>query len=215
MATGFFLLGIAPSMVEMGAAVLDVGYCFQYLISCSLCAYLAKGLNQPPVWIVGTSTACLLAGQLVGTVFEAVAPDQTALAVTVAFVLVLAALYMTSNQNLRRGWGAVSPGSAHKADSGTNEALAVQVLASEHRAFGTRNRGLCAACQRIQPQGHRRRALPGGRDDQNPCGQNLSKVPRALQAGTHRDDARARCNARRVGARYNPPGTMPCRPRSD
>lgn len=132
MATGFFLLGIAPSMVEMGAAVLDVGYCFQYLISCSLCAYLAKGLNQPPVWIVGTSTACLLAGQLVGTVFEAVAPDQTALAVTVAFVLVLAALYMTSNQNLRRGWGAVSPGSDHKADSGANEALAVQVLASEH-----------------------------------------------------------------------------------
>lgn len=132
MATGFFLLGIAPTMVEAGAAVLDVGYCFQYLVSCSLCAYLAKGLDQPPVWIVGTSTACLLAGQLLGTVLEALSPDQTALAVTVAFVLVLAALYMTSSQNLRRGWGAVSPGSDHKGDSPDAEALAVQVLASEH-----------------------------------------------------------------------------------
>lgn len=132
MATGFFLLGIAPSMVELGAAVLDVGYCFQYLISCSLCAYLAKGLDQPPIWIVGTSTACLLAGQLFGTVLEALVPNQTALAVSVAFVLVLAALYMTSSQNLRRGWGAVSPGSDHKGDSSDQEALAIQVLASEH-----------------------------------------------------------------------------------
>lgn len=132
MATGFFLLGIAPNMVEMGAAVLDVGYCFQYLVSCSLCAYLAKGLDQPPVWIVGTSTACLLAGQLLGTVLEALSPDQTTLAVTVAFGLALAALYMTNSQNLRRGWGAVSPGSDHKGDSSDNEALAVQVLASEH-----------------------------------------------------------------------------------
>ena len=132
MAMGFFLLGIVPSTIELGAAVLDVGYCFQYLISCSLCAYLAKGLDQPPIWIVGTSTACLLLGQLLGTVLEALSPDQTVLAVVVAFVLVLAALYMTSSQNLKRGWGAVSPGSDHKTDSGANESLAIQLLASEH-----------------------------------------------------------------------------------
>lgn len=131
MAIGFFLLGIAPNIAEVGAAVLDTGYCFQYLISCSLCAYLAKGLGQPPVWVVGTSTACLLAGQLLGTVLEAIIPYQTVLAMCIAFLLVLAALYMTNSKNLQRGWGAVSPGSDHRIDTANKEALAVQVLASE------------------------------------------------------------------------------------
>ncbi len=132
MATGFFLLGIAPALVPpIGAAVLDTGYCFQYLISCSLCSYLAKGLKQPPVWIVGTSTACLLAGQFIGTLTELLIPDQALLAVSLTFVLLLAALYMTSSKNLQRGWGAISPGNDPKDVSG-NEALVVQLLASEH-----------------------------------------------------------------------------------
>lgn len=132
MAAGFFIFSVAPEISVAGVVILDTGYSFQYLMSCSLCAYLAKGLGQPPVWIIGTSTACLLGGQVFGSILGAFVPDDFALAITVAFVLLLAALFMISSQNIRTGWGAVRPGSAQSDDMGAYEGLAIKLLASEH-----------------------------------------------------------------------------------
>lgn len=134
MATGFFIVSTFDPALLPGALALDTGYCFQYLMSCSLCAYLTKGLGQPPVWIIGSSTACLLAGQFVGSVLDVAVADWRMLSVFVAFVLLLAALFMTSSRNIRTGWGAVSPGeTAATADEGTNLAVACQLMATEHR----------------------------------------------------------------------------------
>ena len=134
MAGGFFAVGMFEPALLPGALCLDAGYCFQYLMTCSLCAYLAKGLGQPPVWIIGTGTACLLAGQFIGSVLDVLVADWNMLAVFVAFVLLLAALFMTSSSNIRTGWGAVSPGAANaEAEAGGNLALACQLLASEHQ----------------------------------------------------------------------------------
>lgn len=134
MAGGFFVVGMFDLALMPGALCLDAGYCFQYLMSCSLCAYLAKGLKQPPVWIIGTSTACLLAGQFIGSVLDVLIADWNLLAVFVAFVLLLAALFMTSSSNIRTGWGAVSPGAVGAdVETGGNLALACQLLATEHR----------------------------------------------------------------------------------
>lgn len=130
MAGGFFVVGMADTLFLAGALCLDTGYCFQYLMTCSLCAYLAKGLGQPPVWIVGTGTACLLAGQFIGSLLDLAVPDVRTLTVCVAFFLVLAALFMTSSKNLERGWGAVSPGSSAEPTDSTG--MACQLLASEH-----------------------------------------------------------------------------------
>lgn len=133
MSGGFFIVGMAQEPLLTGALFLDIGYCFQYLMTCSLCAYLAKGLGQPPVWIIGTGTGCLLGGQLLGDALSAVTPDTTALTLSVAFFLLLAALFMTSSQNLRRGWGAISPGSEEaEFDDGGKRTLARRMLASEH-----------------------------------------------------------------------------------
>lgn len=132
MAAGLFIYGMFPEQSLVGVVLLDTGYCFQYLMSCSLCAYLAKGLGQPPVWIIGTSTACLLGGQLIGSVIELFASSASMLAIIIAFILLLAALFMTSNQNLRTGWGAIRPGSSQSADDqGVFEDLAIKLLASE------------------------------------------------------------------------------------
>lgn len=132
MAMGFFIVGMFDLAVLPGALVLDTGYCFQYLMTCSLCAYLAKGLQQPPIWIIGTGTACLLAGQFVGSLLDVLADDWRFLAVCVAFGLLLAALLMTSSQNIRRGWGAVSPGAAPETEERElGLATACQLLATE------------------------------------------------------------------------------------
>ena len=134
MAGGFFVVGMFELALLPGALCLDAGYCFQYLMSCSLCAYLAKGLKQPPIWIIGTGTACLLAGQFIGSVLDVFIADWNTLAVFVAFVLLLAALFMTSSSNIRTGWGAVSPGATGAdVETGGNLALACQLLATEQR----------------------------------------------------------------------------------
>lgn len=133
MAAGFFIVGTFEPALLPGALSLDAGYCFQYLMSCSLCAYLTKGLGQPPVWIIGSATACLLAGQFVGSLLDVLVADWSLLSVFVAFILLLAALFMTSSRNIRTGWGAVSPGESGAADGeGGNLAVASQLMAVEH-----------------------------------------------------------------------------------
>lgn len=132
MAGGFFVVGMFGLALLPGALLLDAGYCFQYLMSCSLCAYLAKGLGQPPVWIIGTGTACLLAGQFLGSVLDVLIADWHVMAVFVAFILLLAALFMTSSRNIRTGWGAVSPGAGGtNVEAGGSLAMACQLLATE------------------------------------------------------------------------------------
>lgn len=134
MATGFLVVGMSNEAMLAGALTLDTGYCFQYLMTCSLCAYLAKGLKQPPIWIVGMGTAALLIGQFAGSLLDVLANDWRYLVIYVAFALLLAALFMTSNQNIRRGWGAVSPGATPAATRKTRSLdTACQLLATEQR----------------------------------------------------------------------------------
>lgn len=132
MAGGLFIAGTANTALVASEIVLDTGYCFQYLMTCSLCAYLAKGLEQPPIWIIGTGTAALLIGQFAGSLLDIFVNDGQQLAILVSFTLLLAALFMTSSQNIRRGWGAISPGAAPDRDeSAISLATACQVLATE------------------------------------------------------------------------------------
>lgn len=132
MASGFFVVSMSDLALLPGALALDTGYCFQYLMSCSLCAYLTKGLGQPPVWIIGSATACLLAGQFAGSVLDVLVADWRMLSMFVAFILLLAALFMTSSRNIRTGWGAASPGAGGaNVEAGGSLAMACQLLATE------------------------------------------------------------------------------------
>ena len=132
MALGFFAVGMLDFAMLPGALTLDAGYCFQYLMTCSLCAYLAKGLRQPPIWIIGTGTAALLIGQFAGSLLDVLIDEWRFLATTVAFTLLLAALFMTSSQNIRRGWGAISPGATPEVNRETRSLdTACQLLATE------------------------------------------------------------------------------------
>lgn len=110
MALGFFAVSNMPDNLAIGCVILDAGYCYQYLISCCLCAYLAQHFEQSPIWIVGISTGSLLLGQFIGGFFAFAPSDSTATASLVAFLILGSALYLFSNQNITSGWGPIRPG---------------------------------------------------------------------------------------------------------
>lgn len=110
MALGFFAVSNIPINLAIGCMFLDAGYCYQYLISCCLCAYLAQHFDQSPIWIVGISTGSLLLGQFVGGFVASVFSNNYATASFVAFFILGSALYLFSNQNIASGWGSIRPG---------------------------------------------------------------------------------------------------------
>lgn len=110
MAVGFFVVGAWDGRLAAGSVFLDAGYAFQYLLSCCLCAHLARSLGQSPIWIIGLSTGCLLTGQVVGTIFDFAVLDSSHTALTMSFMIMASALYLFSYRNMRLGWGAVKPG---------------------------------------------------------------------------------------------------------
>lgn len=129
MAMGFFIVGTFDGTLLLGSVLLDAGYCYQYLISCCLCAYLAKSLDQSPIWIVGLSTGCLLLGQFAGGVLAACIHDASISASILAVVVLLAALYLFSNGNMRSGWGSVRPGTSEETLDARDESC--QAVAAE------------------------------------------------------------------------------------
>lgn len=110
MALGFFAVSNMPDNLAIGCVILDAGYCYQYLISCCLCAYLAQHFEQSPIWIVGISTGSLLLGQFVGGFSAFVPSNNAATASLVAFLILGSALYLFSNHNITSGWGSIRPG---------------------------------------------------------------------------------------------------------
>jgi DNA-binding CsgD family transcriptional regulator len=130
MALGFFVISLTGYLLPVGIAVLNMGYCYLYLIMCCLCAYLARAHDQSPLWVVGSGTACLLIGQLVGELLAYLPIQQTGLLIeSMAFGLVLVALYMTSG-DIAYGWGRIRPG----VDEFLSDALAAtcKVLTDEY-----------------------------------------------------------------------------------
>lgn len=110
MAFGFFVVANMPDDLAIGCIFLDAGYCYQYLLSCCLCSYLAQHFVQSPIWIVGISTGSLLLGQFVGSLFASALGNDSTMASFAALLLLSSALYLFSNKNLTSGWGSIQPG---------------------------------------------------------------------------------------------------------
>lgn len=110
MAVGFFLAGTFDNAFSLGGVTLDAGYGYQYLVSCALCAYLARDFDQSPAWIISVSTACLLGGQAVGEVIVGFSLDNAQIASSCALLLLLSALVLLSDRDIASGWGSIRPG---------------------------------------------------------------------------------------------------------
>lgn len=109
MAIGFFMAGTFGNAFSLGGFALDAGYGYQYLVSCALCAYLARDFEQSPAWIISVSTGCLLGGQMVGEALAATGLDNVQIASSCALLLLLSALVLLSNRDIESGWGSIRP----------------------------------------------------------------------------------------------------------
>jgi DNA-binding CsgD family transcriptional regulator len=156
MAVGFFVISAVDTALLIGSALLYTGYAYMYLINCCLCSYLAKGRGQSPLWIIGLATGALVVGQALGEALGVMSlpPSINWYAGLMAFLLVLASLFLSAGNGLNRGWGEVVPGTDERIRLDTETAC--QLIASE-RSLSKRESEVVLLITR----GHTRRAVGG------------------------------------------------------
>lgn len=116
MALGCLLITIFAPAVEVGGFVHAVGYRFVDVLIWALMAYVMNNHGQPAHWVTSIATLWLIAGQFCGvfacwlfTTELGFARGLEAGEATIACALLLCALLATNSQNMRTGWGMVSP----------------------------------------------------------------------------------------------------------
>lgn len=131
MGVGFFVIATFENSLIPGSLLLYMGYAYMYLTNCCLCSYFAKGLGQSPLWIIGLATGALVVGQMTGTFLDLHLLPKQGIWLTgfMAFILILAALFLSGGNKLNFGWGLVVPGVDETLNK--NFELACQLVTSE------------------------------------------------------------------------------------
>ena len=114
---GLLAVGVlGPSSVVAGV-LQTTGFLYLDLVLWALGSYLIKSCDQPATWVASCPSTALMTGRALGVVIGSVAlqafasSEQTIVFFCVlAFLVLLAALLLTNNANMRTGWGFVRPG---------------------------------------------------------------------------------------------------------
>ena len=124
-----------------GAGLLAVG--MLDLVLWGLGSYLIKNCDQPATWVASCPSTALMLGRALGIVVGSVAlqvlADSAQIVVffcTLAFLVLMTALLLTNNANMRTGWGFVRPGDP---DEATDSYRTCEVVAQD---FGLTQREL-------------------------------------------------------------------------
>ncbi|MEG0375518.1 MAG: helix-turn-helix transcriptional regulator [Raoultibacter sp.] len=121
-ACGLLVLGMFGQTVIAG--VLQIaGFIYLDLVLWGLGSYLIKNCDQPATWVASCPTSALMTGRAFGVVIGSIAlqalvdPAQKAVFFCcMAFLVLLGALLLSSDSNLRTGWGFVRPGASSESD---------------------------------------------------------------------------------------------------
>ena len=115
-ALGLYALYVFDRVPYVGVALQLVGFSYLHLVMWCVCSFLIKNFDMPSVWVVGTSTCAFMLGQFIGNAASSLTAQSAAaevlvprMFVTAMLVMLGAALLMTSNSNLRTGWGLSRP----------------------------------------------------------------------------------------------------------
>lgn len=117
LAAGTLLMSVTP-MIGAGCVVSSLGYRLIDLLIWSLVPYLAVSKKVPIGWLLGWSTACLYAGILAGyflvdaMMLIADGSIRGVASSFISFVIMLAALALTSSSNDAKAWGSLRPASS-------------------------------------------------------------------------------------------------------
>ncbi len=112
MAVGILML-VLPQMQQVGCFLTAFGYRFVDLLIWTLVIYLVISKKVTVNWLTSWSTAFLYLGFFIGySVVSATSKDAGLLQISliaVAFIVLLAALLMTSSKNESNAWGSIRP----------------------------------------------------------------------------------------------------------
>lgn len=137
-ALGFILLAFVSTTENVSFVVLIAGLSFLDLVLWSLGACLIKNMGLPAPWIACCPGAALFFGNIVGCLIVVslatsdLLDDQGLyiLGTIVACGILACALFLSSNSNLKYGWGTVQPGDSGFPFNGIQ--FAVQFMAADY-----------------------------------------------------------------------------------
>lgn len=137
MSVGCLLISLFPSEVFFGSFIHAIGFRFVDILIWSLIAYVMKYKEISANWASSITTIWLIVGQIVGLFIglfsAAILPGLQGLASLSAimiFALMLCALFATSSQNIRTGWGMVHPSETDSDTSSFDHCC--QIIAKEN-----------------------------------------------------------------------------------
>ena len=126
-------IAIAASLLLLSA------YIYLDIILWSLGSHLIKNCQQPAIWVAACPSASLMAGRFIGSCIGAgeslmlpsVPYDHgTTLAIIASFGFTALALYLSSGNNLKNGWGFIVPNGA---EAPTDREWACDLIAEDFR----------------------------------------------------------------------------------
>lgn len=115
---GLLVMGVLGSTSALAGVLQLTGFLYLDLVLWGLGSYLIKNCDQPAMWVVSCPCMALMTGRALGVVVGCLGLEiaggggahQPLFFCVLAFLVVLAALFLSSNANMRTGWGFVRPG---------------------------------------------------------------------------------------------------------
>ena len=144
-AAALALLAVLVLQMDFNRSIYQIGFPLAYLdlVLWGLGSYLIKNCDQPATWVASCPSTALMFGRALGIVVGSVAlqalADSAQVVVffcTLAFLVLMTALLLTNNANMRTGWGFVRPGDP---DEATDSYRTCEVVAQD---FGLTQREL-------------------------------------------------------------------------
>lgn len=136
------LAGGNVAVQTVASLLLLSAYIFLDIILWSLGSHLIKNCQQPAIWVAACPSASLMAGRFIGS---CIGSDQsllllptpfnhgTTLAIVASFGFTALALYLSSGNNLKNGWGFIVPNGA---ESPTDREWACELIAEDFKLTG-------------------------------------------------------------------------------
>lgn len=148
-ALGLLLVCLQGFGIMVGCSLIALGYAFLHVVMCGVCAYLVRQFDIPTLWVLCLTTLFFAMGQVVGVVLIGVGIAKgvslSVLAATGLFGVLVAALYLSTDVNVRYGWGIVRPSESIEENAAIPSA--VRLLATERNLTTRESEVIALAAQ--------------------------------------------------------------------
>ena len=134
----FALFPNSTTIRLISTLILFSAYIYLDIILWSLGSHLIKNCQQPAIWVASCPSASLMAGRFIGSAigFDAIgdgAVPANAVVIFSCFAFSTVALYLSSGNNLKNGWGFIKP---NDEEGATDREWACTLIAEDFKLTG-------------------------------------------------------------------------------